>query len=52
VVNISWEEGELSRLKIYSKLGEKCRIRYQDKVIELSTEKGKTYFLDRNLQIS
>ncbi|MBC8182002.1 glycoside hydrolase family 95 protein [candidate division KSB1 bacterium] len=50
VVDISWEEGELSELQIYSKFGNKCLIRYQDKVVELVTEKGGISSLDKNLQ--
>ena len=49
-INISWEEGELSEMQIYSKFGNKCKTRYQDKVIEIFTEKGETYSLDKTLK--
>lgn len=45
-VDIDWENGELKKAIILSKLGNDCRIRYGDKVISISTEKGKTYAFD------
>jgi len=42
-VDIKWNNGELVSAKLLSKLGNKCKLRLQDKTIELETEAGKTY---------
>jgi alpha-L-fucosidase 2 len=42
-VDIDWENGQLKGVKIVSKLGNNCKIRYKEKVIEIKTEKGKSY---------
>lgn len=49
-VDIDWEGGKLSGLKILSKLGNACIVRYGDKVMELKTERGKTYSFNGLLQ--
>jgi hypothetical protein len=38
---------QLKEVKVYSKLGGKCVLRYREKVIEFDTEKGKTYKFKR-----
>ena len=48
-VNIVWENGVLKRADILSKSGGACRIRYQEKTIDLVTRKGETVHLSRNL---
>jgi alpha-L-fucosidase 2 len=48
-VDISWDNGELIKVKIYSKLGNKCKIRYKDKLINVSTNKDMSYLLNGNL---
>ncbi|MFC1726058.1 glycoside hydrolase N-terminal domain-containing protein [candidate division KSB1 bacterium] len=50
VLDISWDEGNLTGVNIFSKLGKDCRIRYGNHVKALKTEKGKSIILDRNLQ--
>lgn len=50
VVDIEWENRALSRLKILSKAGSDCRIRYKSKVTDMKTEKGRVYVLDENLE--
>jgi alpha-L-fucosidase 2 len=50
VVDIEWENRALSRLKILSKAGSDCRIRYKSKVTDMKTEKGRSYVLDGNLK--
>ncbi|MDB5264245.1 MAG: alpha-L-fucosidase [Adhaeribacter sp.] len=49
-LDLDWENGKLKKVKILSKLGNACQLRYGDKVISLKTGKGKTYTLDGNLQ--
>ncbi len=50
-VNIVWENGMLKSADIFSKSGGPCRIRYQEKTIDLFTERGKTVHLGRNLSV-
>ena len=49
-VDLDWENGKLKQVKILSKLGNTCRVRYGDQVISLKTQKGKAYTLDGNLK--
>jgi alpha-L-fucosidase 2 len=49
-LNFSWEAGKLQKIQLVSKAGQKCTLRYGEKVIELATEKGKTYSFDGNLK--
>lgn len=50
VLNIRWQNGQLSGVDITSKAGQPCVLRYGDKQISLKTEKGKTYRLDGALK--
>jgi alpha-L-fucosidase 2 len=49
-VDISWENNLLSWAKITSALGNKCLIRYGQKVISLETEEGKSYRFNNALE--
>lgn len=49
-VDMNWENGELKKAIILSKLGNDCRIRYKDKVISIKTEKGKEYHFNGAMQ--
>ncbi|MCW3092551.1 MAG: alpha-L-fucosidase [Ferruginibacter sp.] len=49
-IDIDWEAGKLTRVKILSKLGNACIVRYGDKVITFKTEKGKAYSMNGLLQ--
>ncbi len=49
-VDIAWSEGKLQKAQIRSLLGNKCKIRYNEKVIEFDTKVGKTYQLDAELK--
>jgi alpha-L-fucosidase 2 len=49
-VDIAWESGVLTRAVVRSKLGHPSRVRYQDRVVELTTQKGKQYRLDAQLR--
>ncbi|MEE1190126.1 MAG: hypothetical protein UHN41_05120, partial [Bacteroidales bacterium] len=43
VVNIYWQEGELTQIKITSLQGEECKIKYKDKELSFKTKKGRSY---------
>jgi alpha-L-fucosidase 2 len=49
-LTFSWEGGKLQKLQVLSKAGQKCKLHYGDKVVEMATEKGKTYSFDGNLK--
>jgi len=50
VVDLEWENQALSQVKILSKTGRDCKIRYRNKVIEMKTRKGKLYVLNEHLK--
>ena len=50
-VDIDWKAGKLMKAEIISKGGKRCIVRYQDKTLDLDTEKGATYSLDNSLGI-
>ncbi|HYF70750.1 MAG TPA: glycoside hydrolase family 95 protein [Ohtaekwangia sp.] len=50
-LDITWNDSKLVNLLVRSKVGNPCTLRYGDKVINLNTEKGKTYELNGNLDI-
>jgi len=49
-LTFSWANGKLQKLQVLSKAGQKCKLHYGEKVIEIATEKGKTYSFDGNLK--
>jgi len=49
-VDIYWEDGKLTYAVVRSLLGNKCMIRYGDKMVELKTEAGKSYQLGGSLK--
>jgi len=49
-LTFSWEGGKLQKLQVLSKAGQKCKLHYGEKVIEMDTEKGKTYSFDGDLK--
>jgi alpha-L-fucosidase 2 len=48
-VDLYWKNGKLEKAIIYSKLENSCKIRYQEKVISVTTERGKSYTFDYDL---
>ncbi|MFC2081002.1 glycoside hydrolase N-terminal domain-containing protein [Bacteroidota bacterium] len=48
-LSFSWSEGQLERIEVLSKAGEKCRLRYNQKIVEFETEAGKEYRFDKEL---
>jgi len=49
-LTFNWDGGKLQKLKVLSKAGQKCKLKYGEKVFEMPTEKGKTYSFDGNLK--
>jgi alpha-L-fucosidase 2 len=49
-LSFSWSNGKLQNIQVLSKSGQKCTLRYGDKVIVMDTEKGKKYSFDGNLK--
>ncbi|WP_207429157.1 glycoside hydrolase N-terminal domain-containing protein [Pedobacter sp. SYSU D00535] len=48
-VDLDWSAGTLTGVKIHSKNGNPCTLRYGDKVINFKTEKGKSYVFNGSL---
>ncbi len=51
VVDLKWSNGKLEMLTVHSLAGMKAVLRYNRKVFELNTEKGKAYRMNGNLEI-
>jgi len=49
-VDINWEGGKLTKAVVRSQLGNICKVRYGEKVVELKTRAGKAYRLNRELE--
>ncbi len=49
-LTFDWSEGKLGKLQILSKAGQKCVLRYGEKLVEFGTQKGKVYSFDRELK--
>jgi len=49
-IDMEWKNGKLQEVKILSKLGNPCTIRYGAKVIKLNLKKGESRILDGNLR--
>jgi alpha-L-fucosidase 2 len=49
VFNLKWKEGKLDSIEVLSKAGLPCILRYNNKVVEFKTVKGKLYKLNRAL---
>jgi len=49
-LSFDWNNGKLNKVQVLSKAGNKCILRYGGKVIEMNTEKGKTYSFDEELK--
>ena len=45
-LDMTWKEGKLLRAVLHSKLGNRARIKYRNKIIDLETVKGERYKLD------
>ena len=49
-LTFNWSGGKLQQLNVLSKAGQKCKLRYGDKVVEIQTEKGKSYSFNGELK--
>ncbi|MGV3503711.1 MAG: glycoside hydrolase family 95 protein [Adhaeribacter sp.] len=49
-LNLNWENGKLRQVKVLSKLGNTCQLRYGDQVVTLKTKKGESYTFDGELK--
>jgi alpha-L-fucosidase 2 len=49
-VDIVWKAGKLTKVRIQSLIGNTCKVRYGDKVIEIKTKPGKSYILNGHLE--
>ena len=45
VVDMEWKEGKPTEVRILAKVGGICKVRFQDKLFELTTEAGESYQL-------
>lgn len=50
IFNLKWSNGKLQQAEMLSKAGNNCLLRYNGKVVELKTEKGKLYKFDGALK--
>ncbi|MDQ6479099.1 glycoside hydrolase family 95 protein [Dyadobacter sp. LHD-138] len=50
-LSLDWKNGKLQSVKILSKAGNKCTVRYGEKTLTFSTVKGKTYHLNADLKL-
>ena len=51
MVDMDWKEGKPTMVKILSKGGQSCKIRFQDKLVEFPTEAGKVYALGEDFTL-
>jgi len=49
-VDVAWKDGKLTEAVLRSKLGNPCRVRYGEKVVELQMKPGETRRLNSSLQ--
>ena len=50
-IDIYWSKGKLAKLKVKSGSGGECNIKYENKVIQFSTEVGKDYSFNKELDL-
>jgi alpha-L-fucosidase 2 len=51
LVDLAWDNRELTRAMIHSTMGKPCKVRYGDKTATLNIEAGGSVLLDGNLRI-
>ncbi|MEE9512954.1 MAG: hypothetical protein V3V46_02660, partial [Anaerolineales bacterium] len=50
-VDITWKAGKVSEAVIRSKNGNPCKLVYGTRILEFSTQAGKTYRINQDLKI-
>ena len=50
-IGMEWKEGTLTQVTVLSKLGNTCRIRYDETEVTFETRKGETRVLDHRLSV-
>ena len=48
-VAMTWNDGTLTKLTLRSKLGNPCRLRHGERSLDVTTERGKSYTFDGEL---
>ncbi len=51
VVDMQWKDGRLTEVRLFSRQGGSCIVRYGDQIAEIHTTPGQTVVLDRHLAI-
>ena len=49
-VDIEWKNGKLTKAGIQSLLGNTCKVRYGEKMVEIKTRAGKSYSMNEHLE--
>jgi len=49
-IDIEWKDDNLTNVRIRSLLGNTCKVRYGDKIVEIEAKAGKRYRLNGNLE--
>ena len=52
VLDMKWKSGQLQNIKVLSKAGNECVLRYKGKAYSFKTLKGKTYQLNTELELA
>jgi len=47
-IDMEWKDGDIVHLRVLSKEGQLCKLRYNNKTVEFETEEGKEYYMGRN----
>jgi alpha-L-fucosidase 2 len=50
VVDMEWEDGKLKSTRVFSELGNPCRIAYENQVIDYEVEKAQFLLLNHSLE--
>lgn len=50
VLDFSWSDGKLEQVKVFSRAGKKCSLKYGEYRLDFDTKKGETYVFGRALE--
>ena len=51
-VDIGWKNGKLTEATLHSKLGGPCKVSYSPQVLQLKTQRGKSYRINERLRLT